>query len=240
MKSDKVCIDKRISFLAIGVLLVVGFIVAASFVGKTKTSSNTRAAAPMDDSKKCNPYGSVLVTETSGRCWSLGSKATIRSRSFPGSDGVVTPTPVLYQVCENEIVTDRKTQLNCPTPAYARIADTNLTEVYSPLFDSSHYSETAMCYGTGINLYGTPEMPSSSNYPGLTYNYFLNESSVDLNQCNLKTYNCNNSSYKIVEGKCFKLRGRKCTVTRQYVYPACCSDEVPMTNCAPKQSKGYL
>ena len=44
MKSDKVCVDKRISYLAIGVVLVVGFVIYASLIGKTKTSSNTRAS----------------------------------------------------------------------------------------------------------------------------------------------------------------------------------------------------
>jgi len=44
MKQTRICIDKRMSFLALGVIIVIVFVVITSYVTKTKTSSNTRAA----------------------------------------------------------------------------------------------------------------------------------------------------------------------------------------------------
>jgi len=45
MGKNKVCINKRISYFAIGVLVVVGFVVSTNLVVQKKTSSSTRASS---------------------------------------------------------------------------------------------------------------------------------------------------------------------------------------------------
>ncbi len=46
MKTDKICISKKVSFFVVGGIILISFILLASFIGKTQTSSNTRAATP--------------------------------------------------------------------------------------------------------------------------------------------------------------------------------------------------
>jgi len=44
MKTDKICISQKISFIALSGIIIVSFIVLTLFIGKTHISSNTRAA----------------------------------------------------------------------------------------------------------------------------------------------------------------------------------------------------
>ncbi|MFZ2206565.1 MAG: hypothetical protein WA061_05060 [Microgenomates group bacterium] len=71
---QKICIDKRIGFLALFVVITIVAVNLLSLLNQQKTSTNSKAAEPVVIA--CNTKGAVVVKDMNGGLWSWGSLKT--------------------------------------------------------------------------------------------------------------------------------------------------------------------
>jgi hypothetical protein len=71
---QKICIDKRIGFLAVFVVIVITSVTLLNLLSQQKTSTNSKAAEPVIVT--CNTRGAVIVKDMNGALWSWGSLKT--------------------------------------------------------------------------------------------------------------------------------------------------------------------
>ena len=168
-KTDKICISKSITIFALGGLAVIGFIVFATLIGKTTTSSNTRAANPqciyetMQDCKADGCTGLCTKGGCSGgmlyQCKSVSAAPTVATTQIVPSQTSVTDANSCALNFKKNL--DDKSGL-CQKGGYIgdkEIADTYACEGVKP-------SEKDTCAsGTQLNYYGNGSgIPSYSCY----------------------------------------------------------------------------
>lgn len=71
---QKICIEKRIGFLALFVLIIIVSVNFLNLLTQQKTSTNSKAAEPVEVA--CNTRGVVVVKDMNGGLWSWGSLKT--------------------------------------------------------------------------------------------------------------------------------------------------------------------
>jgi len=137
MKKDKVCISKNVSFFVVGALLLIGFILFTSFIGKTNTTSNAKAA-----DFQC-------INATQNDCKAKGCKGFCTSEGC--NNGMYqckteTPTPALaYNQCD-------KTK-PCPANQYCQSLGTDGTLCVPDLKYSVLIASTSMGYNSDGTTY---------------------------------------------------------------------------------------